>query len=168
MSAALIAVVAAAGLAGGAAAEPLPRAGSGVGLVRTRHMLPSIPSSGPADGPAFSDGFDSYGAGSGIAGQGGWEIWYTGGGILARTPRFALESGRLPAGGCSAAASAPSCLILLGLVGSGVIRTAAGDAPSHRGTVVLLPAALAAGATVHAMGPAGFEWLAVTLTRGSV
>ncbi len=38
------------------------------------------PPGGGAAGGGFAENFDSYETGSTIAGQGGWETWYSGGG----------------------------------------------------------------------------------------
>jgi hypothetical protein len=66
-------IVAAGTLASGTWAGP---GGKGSGDLSPRRVTP--PGGGVAGG-GFEENFDSYKAGSTIAGQGGWEIWYSGG-----------------------------------------------------------------------------------------
>ncbi len=105
----MAAVVACAVAADGAGAAG-PGA-KGDGAPRAANRLIYVPTAGTStDGPTpYSEKFDAYAAGSGIAGQGGWEIWYTGGGdanVVGPTP--------------PAAASAPNKLRLV--TGSDVVQ----------------------------------------------
>ncbi|MFM9996205.1 MAG: hypothetical protein ACKVU4_10430 [Phycisphaerales bacterium] len=74
------AVIAAVGMAAGASAGPGAKA-TGKDMVRQRApvVAPVGGGMGPDGGP-FTDNFDTYANGSAIAPQGGWEVWYTGGG----------------------------------------------------------------------------------------
>ena len=80
MTTKLVGLIAVAGLACGAMAGPAPQAGSKTsGLAAQRQALKrSAWVMGP-EGPGINENFDSYANGSLIAGQGGWEVWYTGG-----------------------------------------------------------------------------------------
>ena len=70
----VIAAAAGAALAAGAYAGPGARAGAGSAAPPKR----AVTWMGP-EGPGINENFDSYAAGSNIGGQGGWEVWYTGG-----------------------------------------------------------------------------------------
>ncbi len=70
-----ITVAAALALAAGTNAHPGTRSQLPPGVKRVARYVPAV----TPEGPSFTENFDSYAAGSNIAGQGGWEIWYTGG-----------------------------------------------------------------------------------------
>ena len=79
MRTSFVGFVAVAGIACSAVAGPGPKAGT-QGLVKKRHTFtPPVTGLMGPDGN-FSDNFDAYANGSAIAGQGGWEVWYSGGG----------------------------------------------------------------------------------------
>ncbi len=76
----VIAAAATGVMAAGAYAGPSPAAKGKLpaSAQRVARFVPTA-GTGSADGPTFSDNFDTYAAGSNIAGQGAWEVWYTGG-----------------------------------------------------------------------------------------
>ncbi len=96
---AVVSAAGACGFAPGAWAAGPGAKGPGVPYTKTRMTFgPTMGTDGPTP---YGENFDAYAAGSGIAGQGGWEIWYTGG------------NNATVEGGAPAAASAPNKLRLI-------------------------------------------------------